>query len=79
MPFGLQGAPATFQRLMDGVIAGLEDFTSTYLDDMIIFSNTWEDHCVYLGHLVGGGIVQPEAAKVEAVCNFPVPTTKKQV
>ena len=108
MPFGLQGAPATFQRLMDGVIAGLEDFTSTYLDDVVIFSNTWEDHlkhirstldrickagltvkskksqfgadhCVYLGHLVGGGMVQPEAAKVEAVRNFPVPTTKKQV
>ena len=44
MPFGLQGAPATFQRLMDRVIASLSDFTATYLDDVIIFSETWEKH-----------------------------------
>ena len=37
------------------------------------------DHCVYLGHLVGGGIVQPETAKIQAVRDFPVPVTKKQV
>lgn len=35
MPFGLQGAPATFQRLMDRVVQGLQDFTDAYLDDVI--------------------------------------------
>ena len=44
MPFGLQGAPATFQRLMDKVIRGMEQFTSAYLDDLIIYSKSWEDH-----------------------------------
>ena len=44
MPFGLQGAPATLQRLMDRVITGLSDFSATYLDDVIIFSQTWEEH-----------------------------------
>ena len=48
MPFGLKGAPATFQRLMDRVIAGLDGFVSAYLDDVIIFSDTFEDH---LNHL----------------------------
>ena len=32
MPFGLSGAPATFQRLMDQVIRGLHDFSAAYLD-----------------------------------------------
>ena len=30
MPFGLQGAPATFQCLMDCLIQGLEGFTAAY-------------------------------------------------
>ena len=44
MPFGLQGVPATLQRLMDQVIHGLEDLTAAYLDDLIIFSETFKDH-----------------------------------
>ena len=44
MPFGLQGAPVTFQRLMDRVIQGLQDYTAAYLDDLIIFSTCWTDH-----------------------------------
>ena len=37
------------------------------------------EHCTYLGHIVGGGVVQPDFAKVHAVREYPVPTTKKQV
>ena len=48
MPFGLQGAPATFQRLMDKVIGGLEDFAAAYLDDLVVFSETWEEHVAHL-------------------------------
>ena len=33
MPFGLNGAPATFQRMMDGVLRGLEPFSADYIDD----------------------------------------------
>ena len=35
--------------------------------------------CVYLGHSVGSGKVQPEEVKVQAVMNFSSPRTKKQV
>ena len=45
VPFGLCNAPATFSRLMDGVLAGLHWETCLfYLDDIIVFSSTWEEH-----------------------------------
>ena len=45
MPFGLTNAPATFQRFMDVVLAGLKWKTVlVYLDDICIFSPTFEDH-----------------------------------
>ena len=53
MPFGLSGAPATFQRLMDGVIRGLEDFSAAYLDDLIIYSTQWEEHLHQLRAVFG--------------------------
>ena len=36
-------------------------------------------HCVYLGHVVGNGTVQPEKSKIEAVAAMEKPQTKKQV
>ena len=44
MPFGLQGAPATFQRMMDQLLKGLEDFAAAYLDDLVIYSSSWGEH-----------------------------------
>ena len=45
VPFGLCSAPATFSRLMDRVLAGLHWETCLfYLDDIIVFSSTWEEH-----------------------------------
>ncbi|XP_063585382.1 uncharacterized protein LOC134762766 [Penaeus indicus] len=43
MPFGLRNAPATFQRLINGVIRDLEG-VQAYLDDLVITSDTWEEH-----------------------------------
>ena len=48
MPFGLQGAPATFQRMVDKLLNGLGDFSDAYLDDVIIFSQSWDDHVKHL-------------------------------
>ncbi|GFV55264.1 retrovirus-related Pol polyprotein from transposon 297 [Trichonephila clavipes] len=45
MPFGLRNAPATFQRLIDKFRSGLKDvFALSYLDDIIVLSETFEKH-----------------------------------
>jgi hypothetical protein len=49
MPFGLKNAPATFQKLMTCVLSGLlGKCAHVYLDDIIVFSATHEEH---IGHL----------------------------
>ena len=49
VPFGLCNAPATFSRLMDCVLSGLHWETCLfYLDDVIVFSSTWEEHLARL-------------------------------
>jgi Reverse transcriptase (RNA-dependent DNA polymerase) len=47
MPFGLRNAAQSFQRIMDKVFAGLP-FVFIYLDDILIASNTWEQHVQHL-------------------------------
>nr|XP_024655059.1 uncharacterized protein LOC112430808 [Maylandia zebra] len=44
LPFGLFGAPATFQRLMDRVLRPHAAYAAAYLDDVIIHSDTWAEH-----------------------------------
>ena len=46
MPFGLASAPSTFQRMMEIVLSGLSfEMCLCYLDDVIIFSKTFDEHC----------------------------------
>ena len=45
LPFGLNNAPATFQRLMDAVLAGIKwKSLLVYLDDIIVFSSSFDKH-----------------------------------
>ena len=53
MPFGLRNVPATFQRLVDGVLDGLEAFAAPYIDDIIIFSNDCKQHFRYIREVIG--------------------------
>ncbi|KAG1955346.1 gag-pol fusion protein [Pimephales promelas] len=48
LPFGLHGAPATFQRMIDQILSGTEKYAAAYLDDIIIFSRTWQGHLIHL-------------------------------
>lgn len=52
MPFGLCNAPATFQRLIDTVLMGLNfDICLAYLDDIIVFSRDMQGHLARLEQL----------------------------
>ena len=47
MPFGLTGAPSSFQRLMDKTLSGLP-FVTIYLDDILIHSDSVATHAQHL-------------------------------
>ena len=57
MPFGLKNAPAVFQRLMQRVFDGLnpeggKQFLAVYLDDILVFSTTLEEHLAHLRKVI---------------------------
>ncbi len=53
MLFGLHNAPATFQRVMDGVLEGCDEFAGGYIDDLVVYSKTWEEHLQHLQEVLG--------------------------
>ena len=92
VPFGLAQAPSYFQKLIYKVLNGL-NIAFAYLDDIIIFSNTAEEHlkhkkskCLffkrelyYLGHLLTTEGVKPQIEKVKAIHEMRPPTNPKGV
>ena len=53
MPFGLRNAPATFQRLMDQVLTGIQGTDAfIYLDDIVIYGSSLEEHELKLERLM---------------------------
>ena len=50
--------------MMDHLLRGVESFTAAYIDDLVIFSKTWEDH---LQHIV---IVLQKLRDAGLTCQF---------
>ncbi|GFW23847.1 retrovirus-related Pol polyprotein from transposon 297 [Trichonephila clavipes] len=75
MSFGLKNAPYFFSKLMAELLNGLEDFVVPYLDDIAIFSDTWESHIKHMKT----GFRTPSEIKVQAALEFPTPRTKTQI
>ena len=48
MPFGMINSGATFVRMMDKVLEGFDEFADSFIDDIGIFSDTWEFHVEHL-------------------------------
>ena len=106
LPFGLTNAPATFQRAMNDIFRPfIGKFVLVYLDDILIFSKSAEEHAQhltqvlellrkhrlyaklskcdffkpevnYLGHLVTAQGIRPDPKKVQAVSDWPCPTSQ---
>ncbi|EYC08294.1 hypothetical protein Y032_0067g95 [Ancylostoma ceylanicum] len=53
MPMGLKGAPATFQRIMDDFKKYLRARVFIYVDDLIITSETPDDHLIDIDEVLG--------------------------
>lgn len=52
LPFGLSGAPATFQRFMQRLFSDkLFEILLIYLDDLLVFSKTFEEHVEHLRYV----------------------------
>lgn len=52
MPFGYRNGPAIFQRVMQGILSPfLWIFALVYIDDIVIFSKTFDDHLLHLDHV----------------------------
>ena len=52
MPFGLQNAPTTFQRAMENILSELYEFSTPYIDDVVIYSLSWEDHLIHIDRVL---------------------------
>ena len=66
MPFGMKNSPATFQRLINSLIAGM-DGIGAYIDDVIIYSDFWENHVGTIKEFFDRVSIAPDKA---AYCVF---------
>ena len=49
LPFGFASSPAIFQRMVDMLLSGMKwVFAVGYIDDIIMYSDTWVDHLAHL-------------------------------
>jgi hypothetical protein len=48
MPFGLKNAPAFLQRIMDSTLRTCRDFARCYINDVIVYSKSFEEHLTHL-------------------------------
>lgn len=53
LPAGLKNAPPTFQRIMDNIVGrGREHFCLIYMDDLIVFSKSFDEHCGHVSEVL---------------------------
>ena len=64
----LQPTVSTFQYLMSKVLTSLNHFVFTYLDDVLIFSRSWEEHLQHLNTMFN--TFKTTSLKIKLSANF---------
>ena len=67
MPFGLAWAPSVFSSLMDNASMGTAAYAMCYTDDIIVFSETFEEHISYLEDVLS--ILKKAGLKLVSKCD----------
>ncbi|MBW0487728.1 hypothetical protein O181_027443, partial [Austropuccinia psidii MF-1] len=80
MPFGIKNAQTHFQRMMDTIFKEeiLECWMVVYIDDIIMYSETWEDHLKYINRVLSLSLAIDQN-KVAEVLLKPVPKNIKEM
>ena len=52
MPFGLAGAPHTYSQVMAKILRNLDKYVFNYFDDVIVFSDSFEEHLQHLEEVI---------------------------
>ena len=69
MPFGLKNAPKIFQRRMDDSFKHLNSFLVVYVDDILINSDTLDEHRVHLNTFLETAIKEDICRSEKKSCN----------
>jgi hypothetical protein len=71
MPFSFRNSPAIFQRIIQTILKkyNLISFTSNYLDDILIYSNSFEDHVKHMENVFNSLIKENVKLKLSK-CSF---------
>ena len=65
LPFGINIGPSAFYYILGKVLVSCMEFALNYLDDIIIFLSTWEEHLEHLETV----FKQLEAANLKIKCS----------
>jgi len=52
MPIGVKNAPAVFQELMQSLLEEEAKFSTPYMDDIVVYSDSWEEHLEHIDRVL---------------------------
>nr|GEW53124.1 transposon Ty3-I Gag-Pol polyprotein [Tanacetum cinerariifolium] len=80
MLFGLTNAPMVFMDLINRVCRPyLDKFMIVFIDDILIYSKTQEEHEMHLGHVINGDWCHVDPSKIDVVKNWAFQTLKDKL